>query len=1728
MRKKALVIIAIYLALIVLSSNEQYNDRSETYQFVLEDGEDLETKIIEILNSKEHTTKPSTPQMVTLDLTSPSYTSISLSETEPIAEGTEVNLQSTTTSMGMGVDSGNVDFKDLELYKVENDTTSDSIFSNRFGIRINIPQTVTIYGFLIDIAPTIREDVNFYIRESLEGTDLKTGVVSGYLGNSAQVNDQLLHVLFSYSAGGGSLVLSATNDYYFILEPSSSSSSTFFEMRQSDNTMDDVGVFNWTGSIYEEIVSDVNIYLITDENTIEANVGVNGNGEASCTWTSTAVGAHSILAMYKGSLFYSESFGSCLTTVIPTMETYFVELEPIYTDYQDIVNVTAIVLDDEYILASDKTVFFSYSEDEIIWTDIGSAFTNSYGEATVNYQFDVEPGTYKIKAKVNEFSFNESELFVYPENLVWNTIDFLGNYRNNPLYPDDVKITAMILVKDDDNEIVSNLDFELWYKIDGEYERIPHYYRTDANGLAEIDFSVEGLSVGTFLETHYFIPADYITKYIVNSGFGNTIVDKGYLEIAFSDYSVIWDDDLLLTAQITTLGEGWQNINVAFDYFDNDQWNNIGQVLTNSSGFAELQWNNVNLDAGSYPIRARTTESTLFFAEESIKTVEIERKGIILYIINDGEPKGNGEEIDLEYTSTMNLIFYVTYEDGTPIPNTVIEIKGRLLGDVFYETMGFVTTNATGYAVFNNYEDLTLVGYQYACIAEIADNGQHEEDQLYFKLNLIKCNPILVVSDHIGMIGSFFELTAYVYNSEGLPLMNVQVQFIFNGMIYQGTTDRNGFVRILVAPQIPAGGYQMTCLCIEDDYFNTTQKIVTLSLNKGIPYFTVLDVSVKVNGYLTLKAYVVDSLGRPISGLTVRMSFNGWSELLTADENGLIQYTFSVSGHVVGNYLLVLTFNGDNTWIQASATGNLLIYQNDSEMDLQTGSIIGIYYEEVYFEAMLLTDQGLALEGRLIDFVIFFDNGSYLILGQNTTDLEGIARLRTNLIIVPGNYYWGAIFKGEIDFGPSSDSRSIIVEKASVNLIGSNFDAIVDSTASFSITLLNHLGLPIAYQIIDLYLWSDNSWVLIGSFTTNQQGIAYLTFHAPSLLGVYYLKVQYYGNEFYKSKYLPLEITIVEPPPKISPNMILNVDTDVIADHQIIEIEISIPNAVEGAAVELDVYVNNVYTTTIFIINGIGTFAWNSSILGIFDISLISVEDSVYLVTVKSISIEVIANVPPELISYSFIDYLSEGESFYIETVIQDASGIGSVWFVANGTKYPMVFDSIKYSKIIFMLTEGIYITSIQAEDEQGNIASFELPPLKVHGRKTQVVKYHLNSAVVEQGTQFILEALIYSEKSLKQVFLIINSTEYQMILDYQIDTFNGVWRITVDNLEIGYFEIKIKIVESTDEVYINEIHELLLIIPNTPLINSNEWLIEYDENGDFISGNLTISSYYGIISVQIWIDGIEFTVIKIGEGLYYYYGIVDHAKKHVMKVKVIDSNNRILENEFPLTVQTNPKSLTVSLVVAGIVLLILIGSGLFIASKFIKKNRQEDLLDTQLDISEIEDDEQIIAEVEAQSNVDVSSDIQIESETINDDLFRDNFDLFPRENESPQSQSIKPTVTATMKQKKDSKKKPKVDLVEVPKEDESLKQVKEYLEKVKEDGTLEYANGNGSDKNSDEDFRETIDKLTSFTTEIDYRLLPKDEQLAKLAEEQENSESTVFDLKEITEEIEQTFTKNK
>ncbi|MDY6896788.1 MAG: hypothetical protein SWZ49_01750, partial [Cyanobacteriota bacterium] len=89
--------------------------------------------------------------------------------------------------------------------------TSGVIYSNKFAIRVNLPQDVTIYGFIVDITPTIREDINFYIRNSLTGTDIRAGLISGYIANNARITNQLLHVPFEHCGGAAPLTLGAYN-----------------------------------------------------------------------------------------------------------------------------------------------------------------------------------------------------------------------------------------------------------------------------------------------------------------------------------------------------------------------------------------------------------------------------------------------------------------------------------------------------------------------------------------------------------------------------------------------------------------------------------------------------------------------------------------------------------------------------------------------------------------------------------------------------------------------------------------------------------------------------------------------------------------------------------------------------------------------------------------------------------------------------------------------------------------------------------------------------------------------------------------------------------------------------------------------------------------------------------------------------------------------------------------------------------------------------------------------------------------------------------------------------------------------------------------------------------------------------------------------------------------------------------------------------------------------------
>lgn len=1716
MKKKALIIIVIYILTIAVSTNNTIeNSFPEEHQIVIEK-EDLENGIISFEVRQEAQNNPISSEITPLDLTSPSYTSLALSENDPIAEGTNVTLQSITTSSGYGVSSGEVDFLDFKLYKVENDTTSDTIYSNKIAVKINIPEAVTILGFVIDATPTIREDVNFYIRNTLSGADLKTGIISESIGDSAHIDQQLLHVPFSYSGTSGSLSIDATTDYYFILEPTISTSATFFDITQSDDTPDNVGLYTWTGSAYEEISSDIHFYLITQQNQITVNEPVNESGEAITTWVPITTGDHSLVAWYGGSIFYKESYGSVYRSIIPSIETFYVTLNPASAAYQDEVNIQASVSTESFSPAIGTTVQFSYSEDGFSWIPIGTSICNDLGIATIDIQLDLQTDNYSLLAKVNEVSYDESYLLISPETIIWSNIDLEGQYRNNPGFPSDVKLTTTILVEDDDENIVPNMDFDFWYLIDGDFERIPHAFTTNESGMFDVVYSIEDLSVGTYLDTHFFCPADYEVNYEGDSEYGDSIVHKGDLNVEFNDFSIDWYEDVEFITRLVSIGDGMSDITVEFAYYENSQWNTIGTVVTNSSGYATYTWNQVDLLMGVYPLRARAFETSLFNSNESVSYFSVGKRDVVLYIMNEGEARGNGEEIDVEFTTSMNLAFYVEFTDGLPVPNLLIEVKGRLLDEVFYKTLGYITTNDSGYAVLTSYEELDLVGYQYACIAEIAENGQHSGSQLYFKINLQKCSPVIIFADHLGVKGNYVEFTAQLFNSEGLALENVVVQFVINGVTVQGTTDYNGYIRILYAPTSAAGQHTIYCRSVEDDFFNTIQVEAVLTLNKGMPYLSVLEAHGKFGDYITIKLLAVDSLGRPIEGLEIRITFDSWSQLLTTDASGLIDYTFLAGDFQVGSYMLVLSFEGNDNWVDIIETDTLIITASDSTIELLQEAIIKAFGDELLLEAILLSEIGDPIAGRIVEIVLFFDNGTYLVLGQNTTDINGYVQFTILIQLLPDTYELGVRYSGDIDFGPSTDSTNLVVQQATAIFIGNNFEGIQDSIVSFSVTLVNQFGNPISNQIIELYYWDESSWIFIGEFITSSLGIAELSIQAPSSLGVHYLRVNYNGNEYYNSVYLPLEMTIVEPPPKIVPLITLEVNKPTIADHEMGQITISVSNALPGASIEAFVYVDDVLFDTVLIVNGLTIYYWSSSITGTFTIKFVTIDNSVYEVATKSITFEVEINMLPELVSCNFKDYLCEGEVFIFEAVLTDSSGMKSVWCIINGTKYEMSFADGKYEATIFLLQAGHYILSIQAEDEQGNIANFPIENgLLVHSKKTQLIHFNIDSIVVEENNQLTFAALIFSEHSISEVILIINSTEYLMSLDYQIDQHTSVWLITIDSLDVGLYKIGVKMVEESNESYINWIEDVILVIPKTPILTNCEWLITKVETGDYISGNITINSYYELSSVQIWIDDQLITAIKIGEGLYSFYGTISTAKSHTLTIRAVDSNERVLNIQLNLDQNFGANIVMISLLVSSVLLIILISGGVIFATKYLKK-KPTNSFDSQIELPEIEDiatepslpEEETLGlfnEIESiHSNIDeaiTSEEILIEEES-NDEFIE------------PDNLAVVSACPATVNTEEPGK-------TEEP-YDENLKQVKEYLQKVKEDGLIDYVNG--SIENGDE-VCTSLDQLTSFSIEIDQRVLPKDDPAKLKAElDEELSRSTVFDLKEIAEEIEHTF----
>ncbi|MHA1221379.1 MAG: hypothetical protein ACTSQB_06565, partial [Candidatus Heimdallarchaeota archaeon] len=218
------------------------------------------------------------------------------------------------------------------------------------------------------------------------------------------------------------------------------------------------------------------------------------------------------------------------------------------------------------------------------------------------------------------------------------------------------------------------------------------------------------------------------------------------------------------------------------------------------------------------------------------------------------------------------------------------------------------------------------------------------------------------------------------------------------------------------------------------------------------------------------------------------------------------------------------------------------------------------------------------------------------------------------------------------------------------------------------------------------------------------------------------------------------------------------------------------------------------------------------------------------------------------------------------------------------------------------------------------------------------------------------------------------------------------------------------------------------------------------------------------------------------------------------------DIQGRILTNEVTLGDDGRPILATVSIVVAVLVFVALMSGGIFVTTKQMRKNHPEEF-PSELDLPEITDnnDSDFASNTNGQT---VPDELAIEESA------SDEFPLLEDRRKQPPNVTI---AEADLQEITEELLDKELDAIEIEPEPK-LDEVKEYIAKVKEVGLMPGSNdGNGG-------VIKSIDDLATLGIEIDHRLLPEKERLRKLAEKELHEPISAPTLKEIAEEIEQTF----
>lgn len=842
----------------------------------------------------------------------------------------------------------------------------------------------------------------------------------------------------------------------------------------------------------------------------------------------------------KGLLLPDEAYSYPITPLFSFISTPVVEVEGAYVD--DIALITAdITLDDYYVTVNpahpgDTVVFKFIVDNPLDWVlpNVNmSVYLRPAGWSNpwkiYNLTDDLLPGQHEYNLTIPVSDLDSAPLGYYDvryvvwggeplSSRIWDESGWLSSYwqvkhytdlnflssQYSGRYGDTITITAHI-EDSNTNSPLEGKDVTLYYYDGHSWVSLG---TSTSNSSGDVEWTITlTMDAGTYdLKIEFKGDDEYEPSSATLSD--GLVVDPEITQISFDQqgYTVQYSDTITISCVLTD-DEGNPLVSkLVYFYYSTDgsTWTYWFSAYTDTSGRASKSVA-VTLDPDNYYIKAQFNGDKNYQPSYAQTTLTVNQESTQTTL--------DSESYVVDYNDLLTITATLKDDDGQ-------NVDGRTVYFEYYDGSSWVVLDSdvtsNGVASISINADLTPGGYTIRAI--FYGDKQYISSYDTATLTVNKETTSLTNPSISGHYLDYVTITTTL-TEDGNPLGGYTIYFyVDNNLVGSNTTEKDGTAKFRYLLDLIPGTHSVRVEFPGNTYYESSSCQGSLDVYKEITVLSDPSTSGVYSDKATIGSTLTDDEGNPIESklLTFSMYVGGsWSDLgsNTTDKSGYAYVAFVVEWPA-GSYSVKVSFAGDTYYESVEQSGILTISKEKTALDDPSTS--GYYSDSAVSTTYLTDDDKSPVPNVWVDFKVYYD-GSWISLGSNQTDDNGMVRLKFTVDLPYGEYDLNVSFSGNEYYEGTYRIGTLTVLKEITEL--SNISA--SGYYSDSVTLVTYLLTddkePVSGRIVVYSIYINGSWSTLGNAYTQSDGKAELTVDLNYTPDTYSIEASFVGDNYYDS-----------------------------------------------------------------------------------------------------------------------------------------------------------------------------------------------------------------------------------------------------------------------------------------------------------------------------------------------------------------------------------------------------------------------------------------------------------------------------------------------------------------------------------------------------------------------------------------------------------------------------------